>query len=486
MKKMVIAVSKAGTGNVVALVLGAISMKIVAVIAGPSGVGLFSLLRSLQQTLTTISSFGGHTAIVQAIPGKQRYQRERFLVSVFWIFVSGFMLVASISAIFANTLAAHILSADKAYLIRWLTVPIIFGAMFLYFRAILTAHLEIGAVVWVNVLVGLASVVVAVPAALGYAYSDASALILLLAFPLAVGAILAFVKACKGGHLTGPQLLGLGLFEWCAAKQFLCLAFPSLLVGLIGMASVMLIRVMVARHYGLDGAGYYDAGWAISAMYLTIFLSAMQSYLLPSISGEREKGEMHKLLVQALQLAIIISVPLITFMIVSKPFILKVLYSSEFSPALDLLRWTLLGDYLRVFGWTLATYLLARIDMKAYLIHEALWNFIFVIVGIWLLETGLAGLGKAYLAAYSIYLAALLWRIYAYHGVRVSWVVVAEWGAGGGVILLAGLVTWDAVTLDWAGGVALILAMGFSLFIMRPNERKYLKRFLFGLVRRLS
>lgn len=476
---MVFAIFKAGAGNLAALVLGAISIKILAVIAGPSGVGLFSLLRNLQQTLSMIGSFGGHNAIVQMIPGQRVHQRDRFVVSVFWASVGGAMLVAVVSIAFADMMTLAMMSGEDASLIRWLAIPIALGVMLFYFRAILNADLDIAAVAWVNISAGLASMLVAVPAALGYGFFGASALLWLLAFPLAISAAQAFIKARKSNCLTGLALFSFELFDWGAVKQFFRMALPSLLAALIGMVSVLLIRSMVVRYYGLKGAGYFDAGWAISAMYLTLFLSAMQTYLLPAMSGESEVGVVRELLDRALRLATIAVVPLITFVIVVKPLVIDVLYTSDFVPAFDLLRWTLLGDYFRVSGWVLATYLLARADMAAYLIHEAVWNLVFVIVGVWLLPAGLDGIGKAYLVAYAAYLLSLLWRIRVRHGVRLAWRAVAEWGAGGVVILVAGLLTWNAVALDWAGGAAVALALLFGWLVLRPNERLYLRQLLF-------
>jgi O-antigen/teichoic acid export membrane protein len=410
MKIFVKALFQAGTGNVIALVLGAISMKILAVIAGPSGIGLFSLLKSLQQALSSLASFSGQTAIIQIIPGKSKHLQTQFVVSVFWIVMGGFMLVALASAVFANELAAQFLGVEMAHLILWLVTPIFFGTTFLYFRSILTAYLEIKAVALINISVGLAAAIVSAPVALGYVYFDAGVLIALLAFPLAVGTILGYVKTCKSGYFSGAILFKSTLLEWLAAKQFLLLAFPSLLVGLIGLTSVLIVRLMVVEKYGLDGAGYFDAAWTISAMYLAIFLSAMQSYLLPSMSAGAEVG-VNNLLTQSLRLIIIFSVPLIVFTIVCKPILLGTLYSSEFHLALDVLRWTLLGDYFRVSGWILATYFLARHHMTAYLVHEALWNLVFIIIANWLLQSGLAGVGKAYLIAYAVYLGTLIFRI---------------------------------------------------------------------------
>lgn len=478
MKKMVFALVKVGSGNLSALLLGAISMKVLAVVTGPSGIGLFSLLKNLQQTLSTIGSLGGHNVIVQVIPGQQKLHQERFTTTVFWISIGGALLTSAAAIIFAEALSMHLLNAINAILMWWLVVPTSMGVIFFYFRSILNAHSEVGSVAWVNASVGIAAALVAAPVAYAYENYGAEALVFLLAFPLAVGVALAGSLAHGLGLFAYRKLFEFRLFDLGFAIQFARSALPNLLAALIGMATVLYIRSMVAREYGLGGVGYFDAGWVVSTIYLALFLSAMQTYLLPALSAESDAILLRELFDNALRLTNLVVVPLISLMIVGKPLFVKLLYSSDFAPAIKLLQWTLIGDYLRVLGWVLATYLLARLDMLAYLIHEILWNLVFFTLSVWFLNVGLSGIGIAYLAAYAVHFASLMWRIWQRHGVRLAWSVVLAWVAGAGIILLAGLLTWDAEKIDWKAGVIMIVALMFSWFVMKPGERFCLKKFL--------
>jgi hypothetical protein len=116
--------------------------------------------------------------------------------------------------------------------------------------------------------------------------------------------------------------------------------------------------------------------------------------------------------------------------------------------------------------------------MAAYLVHELVWSCVFVIVGVWLLPDGLEGVGKAYLVAYTAYLLTLLWRIRVSHRVRLHWRAVALWAAGWSVVLVASLLTWNTLALDWKGVSSLVCSMLFSWMVLKPNERLYLRRLL--------
>jgi len=241
------------------------------------------------------------------------------------------------------------------------------------------------------------------------------------------------------------------------------------------MGSLLFIRAVIVRWHDLSFAGQFDAAWAISAMYLTLFLLALQTYLLPTLSGNRDRSKLRDVLHKVMRITVIAVVPLITSLIVMKPFAVRVLYSEAFVPALDLLRWTLLGDYLRVVGWVLATTLVAYADMHAYLMREIMWSVVFVALALWFLPSGIEGAGPAYVAAYGVYLGALLWRAYGTHALVIQSFIVVQWLGGAGVLLLASAITWHDTEVLWYKTGLILLALIYSWLVMAPAERAHLR-----------
>jgi PST family polysaccharide transporter len=175
---------------------------------------------------------------------------------------------------------------------------------------------------------------------------------------------------------------------------------------------------------------------------------------------------------RALRLAVIVSVPLIVALIVFKPLAIRVLYSGEFLPALELLRWTLFGDYLRVAGWVLATTLFARADMRAYLACEVAWNAMFLVVAFWLVRRGFAGAGPAYVAAYAVYLGALVFRTQHHHRYTITARFLVTWIAGMGIVLLAVASTWDDSHVVWPKSGLIALGVLTSWLAVSPAEKQ--------------
>ena len=78
------------------MAFGAISIKIIAVIAGPQGVGIFSILKDLSQTLVLAFSLSGNTAIVKNLSSNNNGNKELFINNIIKIIILNTILMSSI------------------------------------------------------------------------------------------------------------------------------------------------------------------------------------------------------------------------------------------------------------------------------------------------------------------------------------------------------------------------------------------------------
>src|SRR3712207_2281125 len=93
MRELVKAFLKTGSGSVGFLLFGVLTTKIMAVILGPTGVGLYSLLRQLLDVSKQAGTLGGEIALVQGLASRKEMERDNYLVTTFWIFMLGATLV---------------------------------------------------------------------------------------------------------------------------------------------------------------------------------------------------------------------------------------------------------------------------------------------------------------------------------------------------------------------------------------------------------
>jgi PST family polysaccharide transporter len=131
--------------------------------------------------------------------------------------------------------------------------------------------------------------------------------------------------------------------------------------------------------------------------------------------------------------------------------VVAVLYSAEFSPAIIVLQWQLLGDLLKVMSWPLGFVLLAAGSGKTYIMAEILGVGVMLVgVAVGLPLIGIEATGVAFLVMYLVYLPTIFWLAARRIGFRWSRPVRAQ---ATGVISLAVVVMAAAQWSPLAGAV---------------------------------
>jgi O-antigen/teichoic acid export membrane protein len=143
----------------------------------------------------------------------------------------------------------------------------------------------------------------------------------------------------------------------------------------------------------------------------------------------------------------------------------QILYTDAFSETVDILRWQLLGEFLRVVVWALGFILVVRRARLVYFLGEAGWNVAYVaavFVGIRI--GGLELTGVAYTLSYLAMFFAYLALVRRETGFRLSR-ENARLLAGAGATSLA---VFAAVGLGPAGLAAgLLVTLASALFSLR-------------------
>ena len=153
------------------------------------------------------------------------------------------------------------------------------------------------------------------------------------------------------------------------------------------------------------------------------------------------------------------------------PWVIRLLYSAAFDPAIEILRWQLLGDIFKVMSWPLGFVLLAAGAGKTFIVTESLGMGVFVLgvlVGLPLI--GVTATGMAFLALYLAYLPLVWWL----GGRRIGF----QWTRA--VQLQAAALIAAAAAVDVAGrwsdplgaGLGLVFAVGTGVWaLMRLSAR---------------
>lgn len=468
---MISSTLRSALGQLAALIFGALTVKILAVTTGPSGVGLFSLFRHLQQSLSLVAALGGQAAIVQGLSSRKGVQQELFQRHVYAVFIVLSVVLAFFILCFASLISEWVFEGKYINSLRWLTISVLAGSWLFFVRGVLNAHLRFNEIAWINALTGLGGLLLAYPAGYLYTQGFEGGLVVLVAVSPLSGISIGWF------FFRRHQVVKIALFSWSAMqltefRAFIALAFPTLLSAFFTMGSLLVVRTLIVNQEGLEGVGIFDAAWSVSALYLAIFLTSLQSYLLPVFARNSSGQVLKESLVRAFRFALIASMPMIVGLVLFKPFIILLLFNDEFIPALEILRWTLLGDCVKVFGWVMASTLMARADMKGFMLAEFLWSIVFLALSLCFVQYGLAWVGVAYFIAYVGYALFLCWRLYAAHDLLLPLDVICHWFAGFLLVLLVSYIVWDLMIFQWLYMFLVFPVMLFLFLVLRAEDRE--------------
>jgi len=365
------AMGKTGSAALASALLAAAGTKMIAVTLGPAWIGLWGTLTQTRQTALVAATANGQTALVQGINALDRRERAEFFRTALVLIGAATLAIAAVMIFARESVASAAgLSSGSGALIAWLSIGVIFGSAAVVLTALLNAFGEIGKLAWLQL---------AGPAAIAVMAAGGVNLVAMLVIGAGVSAGSAIFLLRGFWGILGSWIQAPGSwFSFAAARRFFSISGAMALTGFIANAGLVAVRARIIRKAGLATAGNFDAAWSISMNQVTLVLASMQTYYMPELSRARSDRERREHVTGVMRMAILASAPIIAAIAMLKPVVILVLYSGKFAGAADFLRWTLVGDYLKVTSWVLAIPMIASADMRTFLAVDTLAQVVFL------------------------------------------------------------------------------------------------------------
>jgi PST family polysaccharide transporter len=447
-----------GGAQVINIAVGILKMKAVAVLLGPAGVGLVGLYLSLVQTASSVAAMGLGTVGTRQIAAAHAEGGDLAVGRTRRALLRGTMLLALIGAALfwlASGWIARVILADESRSndIAWLSVGVALTVAAGSQGALLTGLRRIGDLARINVGAG---VIGAVLGALALWLWGAQGLIAMILIAPVVTFLLGHLYVTRLGPPAGPPI---GLPEMSREWQgMLTLGFAFMLSGLVTTLGHLAARTLVQRELGSEALGQFQAAWAIGMTYLGFVLSAMATDYYPRLTAAINDHKVATRLVnEQTEVALLLCAPVLLAMLGLAPWVIDLLYTAEFGPAVEILRWQLLGDILKVMSWPLGFVLLAAGAGKTFIVTESLGMGVFVLgVFMGLPRIGVTATGAAFLALYVVYLP-LVWLLGGRRiGFRWTRAVKAQ-----ALAVMAAAVVVD-IAARWSETLGVVLGLGLA------------------------
>lgn len=409
-----------GGAQAVNYLVALLRVKIVAVLLGPSGVGLVSLYSSAMTLVGSLTGFGIGSSGVRAVA--DAYGRDDSIAAARMVqvlrracWVTGFLGWA-VSVALAVPISRWMTgSTAHAWAVAVLGSTLLVGAITGGQMALLQGLRRIGDIARANVAAAVLNTLVAI-ALYGWLGERGIVPVLIVS---ALGSLVLshwFASRIQIEHVDlswretlagAAPLIGLGVaFMWS---------------GLLTAGLDMFTRTLISRQLGVDAAGIYQAAWALSGMFAAFILQAMGADFYPRLTMVIED---HATAVRTVneqtEIGILLAAPGLLGTLAFAPWVVFLLYSSAFSAASEVLPWMILGIFGRVLSWPMGYILLAMGASRRYMATETVFLALQGLL-MWLLIPRFGVMGAAYGFALTYLVYTLAIRVVSRHLIGFRW-----------------------------------------------------------------
>ena len=384
--------------------------KLVALLLGPSGVGLVGLYMSATGLIGTIASMGIGSSGVREVAEAHGSgdpasvaRTVKTLRRACW--VTG--LIGWIITIFLSwPLSVWTFgSGEHAVAIATLGITVLFSSLSSGQTSLLQGTRRIGDIARLNVFGVVAGTVVAVGL---YAWLGGRGIVPVLIVTGGINLGFSWWFASKVEFAPVKQTF---TESWRYSRRLFQLGFAFMWSGVLTAIVALAIRSLIVRHLGLDANGIYQAAWGISGMFAGFILGAMGTDFYPRLTAAaHDHAQMNRLVNEQTEIGVLLALPGLLGTLAFAPWVMRIFYSAKFMTGAELLPWFVVGIFGQVISWPMGFMLAAKGESRWYILVETTSNALRFVLSIILLNAlGLWGTALAMPIMYFAYTALLLW-----------------------------------------------------------------------------
>ena len=407
------------------ILISMVRIKVVALLLGPSGVGLIGLYQSAIEVLGKISGLGIRSSGVRQVAeahgtgNDERLGRTvKVLQRACWITgLFGWLLTIAL----ARPLSLWVFdNSEKALALALLGSALLITCFAETQSALLQGFRRIADLARVMVFSSIGGTLISISL---YAWLGARGIVPAL---LATASITLAVSWWFSRRVTTPVVVMKWRETAREARPLISLGLAFMWSGILTTGVAFAIRGLIIRDFGIDASGFYQAAWGISGLFAGFILHAMSKDFYPRLTAvAHQNNYINQLVNEQAEVGILLALPGLLATIAFSPLVIQVFYTAKFITAAEMLPWFVIGVFGRVISWPLGFIQLAKGASITYTATETAANALhlfFVWVG--LRYMGIVGVAVAFAVLYGCYTVIVFWVAVRLSGFRWSRSVV--------------------------------------------------------------
>lgn len=349
-----------GGSSLINILIGMVRTKIIAILLGPSGVGLMGVFSSLQQIVSTVTGFGLNSSGVRQIAHSKSSNDEKAVATTvkslritIWITGSLGLLVMIVGSKILSQLSFK--TEEYAASIALLGLSVLFAAISSGQSCVLQGFRRIKDVAKISIIGAINGTIIGIPCYFLWGKNGIVPSMILASFA-------SLISSWWFSHRV--QIAEVKFSYQVVSKEankLIVFGIPLMLSSLITTAVSYVTRIYLNREAGLDAVGQYQAAFSLASVLVNFVLSAMSTDYYPRLTAlSHDNQKINEEVNSQTEIALLLAVPAIVATISFMPFIMRIFYSSRFDNAIPILRWAVFGILGRVISWPMGYIILAK------------------------------------------------------------------------------------------------------------------------------
>jgi PST family polysaccharide transporter len=329
-------------------VIGMLRTKAVAVLLGPSGVGLVGMYVSIAGLVSTLSQLGTDQSGVREIAEANSSGDPKRLACVtislrricFLMGVLGWAACVALSWPLSQWTFG---TPERAWQIAILGSTVLLGVVSLGQSAQLKGMRKIGDIARIQIIAAILNTIVAIGL---YFWLHEKGILPVIISTAVIQFVATFVYSRRIKLADVPH----GWTDFASDARLLVgrgvvFMYDALLAGILGLT----IRSIIVANHGLNANGMYQAAWALSGLFAGFIIGAIALDFYPRLTAvAQDNEEVNRLVNEQIEIGILLALPGILGTLGFAPWLMRLFYSAEFLAAAELLPWFALGIFSQV------------------------------------------------------------------------------------------------------------------------------------------
>ena len=388
-----------GGVKVIQILVGIIKNKLVAVLLGPSGMGIVGLITSNTQLVKTITDCGLHTSSIREISKSYTSGDEdkaSRTISVFQklVILTG-LLGSIIVLVFAKQLSQISFgNLDYTLAFRLVSLTLLLDQLCVGQTALMQGTFHYKWMARSALLGSIIGLFISIPL---YYIWNTKAIVPVIILSSLTALLLSWYYSNKVKIKKTTVSMKEALVE---GRGMLLLGIAIAASSIIRVSKAYGLRIFISHFGGIAEVGLFTSGMAISIQYVDVILSSMGSDYSPRLSAIVDDNKQFvEAINKQIHLMCVLILPIMILFIVFIKELVIVLYSKEFVAIEGMVVWMMFSMFLRAISWCLSFPLIAIGNPKLYFWNEfssELYSLVFSLIGYY--YWSFWGLGLAFFA----------------------------------------------------------------------------------------